>query len=167
MNHKYHHHYPLCRNVDQHGDENILFSSSANGTQNEEEMKEGEYNEYVKDPKTDETSVLKITNYCNGVKHGFYRTFTASFGQGKQEEFKKFMSVGHFNQGKETGIRWRWLEGNAYFVDLGGDREDGSGSNVGFYLYPSLSCGIHGINIISLFRNNFRYYFYNKYFSIS
>ena len=151
MNHKYHHHYPLCRNVNQDGDKDILFSTSdsmSNGTQNEQEMKEGEYTEFVKDPKTDEPSVLQIANYCNGVKHGFYRKFTASFGQSNQEEFKKFMSVGHFSKGKETGIRWRWLEGNAYFVDLKGENEDWSGSNVGFYLYPSLSCGIHGINMI-------------------
>jgi hypothetical protein len=40
-------------------------------------------------------------------------------------------------------MSWKWLEGNGYFMDLD-EEEDDNIPHGGYYLYPNLSCGIHG-----------------------
>ena len=83
-------------------------------------------------------------NYCNGVRHGFYRVFVAAI-DGCNDEFTKFHSLGRYASGQKIGVSWTWMEGNSYFINLSEENED---IHDGFYLYPKLACGIYGTNLI-------------------
>jgi hypothetical protein len=142
INNSFHQQYPLCTMNKNGLRDSMTPEETSKEKFNKEEKKEGTYIEYVRDHKTDYSYEKHVVNYCNGVLHGFYRVFTASSNNGGNE-FTQFHSIGQFMNGKKTGISWKWLEGNCYFIDLEGEEDDNI-AHEGYYLYPNLSCGIHG-----------------------
>ena len=142
MNNCYHQQHPLCT-ITKNGLTNIMATTEKKYTNgNEKEQKEGIFIEYATGPKSEDITEMHIVNYCNGLRHGFYKVYTASPYNGNND-FTQFHSIGRFRNGKKVGFSWKWLEGNGYFIDVD-EEEDQDSLRDGYFLYPNLSCGIHG-----------------------
>ena len=144
MNNYFHQQHPLCTMSKNCSKKILTAKEKQKENWNKEKAREGEFIEYAIDAKTDDISEMHVVNYCNGVRHGFYRVFTASSNNGGNN-FTQFNSIGRFMNGVKVGMSWKWLEGNGYFIDLEGEEVDDI-LHDGYYLYPNLTCGIHGKN---------------------